>query len=135
MNLFLRAILLANLFCLPFCGSYDCDDLKQVNGELMNLVREQGTTIQRMRERLDELEGKKASETATSSESLRLITRNEWQAQAPKHELTNLSLPVDKVIILHSATEGCDTQVGCNVSTYNLSHNRLSRPRAHRESC
>lgn len=91
----------------------------------MNLVREQGKTIQRMRERLDELEGKKALETATSSESLRLITRNEWQAQAPKHELTNLSLPVNKVIILHSATEGCDTQVSCNVKTYNLSYNFL----------
>lgn len=113
MNLVLRAILFANLIHLPICGSYDCDDLKQVNEELMNLVREQSTTIQRMRERIDELEGKKVPvETTTASESFRLISRNEWLAQSPKHELTNLSLPVDKVIILHSATEGCDTQVG-----------------------
>ncbi|XP_065081163.1 peptidoglycan-recognition protein LF-like isoform X4 [Ochlerotatus camptorhynchus] len=44
---------------------------------------------------------------------LRLVTRNEWLAQPPKEKLTPLKLPVNRVIIAHTATEGCTTQTAC----------------------
>uniref|UniRef100_A0A182P8R2 Peptidoglycan recognition protein long class n=1 Tax=Anopheles epiroticus TaxID=199890 RepID=A0A182P8R2_9DIPT len=44
---------------------------------------------------------------------LRLVTRTEWLAQPPREELTDLKLPVGKVIIAHTATEGCTTQAKC----------------------
>ncbi|XP_055623049.1 peptidoglycan-recognition protein LC-like [Toxorhynchites rutilus septentrionalis] len=44
---------------------------------------------------------------------LRIVTRNEWLASPPKEELTPLTLPVSKVIIAHTATEGCTTQTAC----------------------
>ncbi|XP_050090113.1 peptidoglycan-recognition protein LE-like isoform X3 [Anopheles aquasalis] len=44
---------------------------------------------------------------------LRLVTRTEWLAQPPREELTDLKLPVNNVIIAHTATEGCTTQSKC----------------------
>ncbi|XP_049298984.1 peptidoglycan-recognition protein LC-like isoform X4 [Anopheles funestus] len=44
---------------------------------------------------------------------LRLVTRTEWLAQPPRGELTDLKLPVNLVIIAHTATEGCTTQQAC----------------------
>uniref|UniRef100_A0A2M4AH59 Putative peptidoglycan recognition protein long class n=1 Tax=Anopheles triannulatus TaxID=58253 RepID=A0A2M4AH59_9DIPT len=44
---------------------------------------------------------------------LRLVTRTEWLAQPPREELTDLKLPVNNVIIAHTATEGCTTQQSC----------------------
>uniref|UniRef100_A0A182JZX7 Peptidoglycan-recognition protein n=1 Tax=Anopheles christyi TaxID=43041 RepID=A0A182JZX7_9DIPT len=44
---------------------------------------------------------------------LRLVTRTEWLAQPPREELTDLKLPVNNVIIAHTATEGCTTQAKC----------------------
>ncbi|XP_035785874.1 peptidoglycan-recognition protein LE-like isoform X7 [Anopheles albimanus] len=44
---------------------------------------------------------------------LRLVTRTEWLAQPPREELTDLKLPVNNVIIAHTATEGCTTQAAC----------------------
>lgn len=44
---------------------------------------------------------------------LRIVTRNEWLAQPPKEVLTPLKLPVNRVIIAHTATEGCTTQTSC----------------------
>ncbi|XP_049298980.1 peptidoglycan-recognition protein LC-like isoform X1 [Anopheles funestus] len=44
---------------------------------------------------------------------LRLVTRTEWLAQPPRGELTDLKLPVNLVIIAHTATEGCTTQTKC----------------------
>ncbi|XP_053687822.1 peptidoglycan-recognition protein LC-like isoform X5 [Sabethes cyaneus] len=44
---------------------------------------------------------------------LRIVTRNEWLAQPPKEDLELLKLPVHKVIIAHTATEGCSTQTAC----------------------
>uniref|UniRef100_A0A1Y9GZ02 Peptidoglycan recognition protein family domain-containing protein n=1 Tax=Anopheles dirus TaxID=7168 RepID=A0A1Y9GZ02_9DIPT len=44
---------------------------------------------------------------------LRLVTRTEWLAQPPREELTDLKLPVNNVIIAHTATEGCTTQTKC----------------------
>uniref|UniRef100_A0A182N1R7 Peptidoglycan recognition protein family domain-containing protein n=1 Tax=Anopheles dirus TaxID=7168 RepID=A0A182N1R7_9DIPT len=44
---------------------------------------------------------------------LRLVTRTEWLAQPPREELTDLKLPVNNVIIAHTATEGCTTQQAC----------------------
>uniref|UniRef100_A0A499FUP0 Peptidoglycan recognition protein long class n=1 Tax=Anopheles farauti TaxID=69004 RepID=A0A499FUP0_9DIPT len=44
---------------------------------------------------------------------LRLVTRTEWLAQPPRDELTDLKLPVNNVIIAHTATEACTTQQAC----------------------
>ncbi|XP_058061165.1 peptidoglycan-recognition protein LC-like isoform X7 [Anopheles bellator] len=44
---------------------------------------------------------------------LRLVTRTEWLAQPPREVLTDLKLPVNNVIIAHTATEGCTTQNTC----------------------
>nr|XP_019562444.2 peptidoglycan-recognition protein LC-like isoform X5 [Aedes albopictus] len=44
---------------------------------------------------------------------LRIVTRNEWLAQPPKENLTRLKLPVNRVIIAHTATENCQTQSSC----------------------
>ncbi|XP_055528858.1 peptidoglycan-recognition protein LF-like isoform X4 [Wyeomyia smithii] len=44
---------------------------------------------------------------------LRIVTRNEWLAQPPREDLEKLQLPVHKVIIAHTATEGCTTQSLC----------------------
>uniref|UniRef100_A0A9I3DK43 Peptidoglycan recognition protein family domain-containing protein n=1 Tax=Anopheles dirus TaxID=7168 RepID=A0A9I3DK43_9DIPT len=46
---------------------------------------------------------------------LRLVTRTEWLAQPPREELTDLKLPVNNVIIAHTATEGCTTQAACRL--------------------
>lgn len=43
---------------------------------------------------------------------LRLISRDEWLAQPPNNDLTDLVLPVKRYIITHTATESCETQVG-----------------------
>ncbi|XP_052872614.1 peptidoglycan-recognition protein LC-like isoform X5 [Anopheles cruzii] len=44
---------------------------------------------------------------------LRLVTRTEWLAQPPREVLADLKLPVNNVIIAHTATEGCTTQLAC----------------------
>ncbi|XP_052872610.1 peptidoglycan-recognition protein LC-like isoform X1 [Anopheles cruzii] len=44
---------------------------------------------------------------------LRLVTRTEWLAQPPREVLADLKLPVNNVIIAHTATEGCTTQANC----------------------
>ncbi|XP_058061133.1 peptidoglycan-recognition protein LC-like isoform X3 [Anopheles bellator] len=46
---------------------------------------------------------------------LRLVTRTEWLAQPPREVLTDLKLPVNNVIIAHTATEGCTTQPACRL--------------------
>ncbi|XP_053687821.1 peptidoglycan-recognition protein LE-like isoform X4 [Sabethes cyaneus] len=51
---------------------------------------------------------------------LRIVTRNEWLAQPPKEDLELLKLPVHKVIIAHTATEGCSTQSQCVFMTSNI---------------
>lgn len=43
---------------------------------------------------------------------LRMISRDEWLAQPPADELADLILPVNRIIITHTATESCETQVG-----------------------
>lgn len=45
--------------------------------------------------------------------SLRIVTRDEWTAQPPSSSLTDLQLPISRVIIAHTATEGCQTQEEC----------------------
>lgn len=42
---------------------------------------------------------------------LRLISRDEWLAQPPNESLTPLILPAKRIIITHTATEFCETQV------------------------
>uniref|UniRef100_A0A2M3ZHU2 Putative peptidoglycan recognition protein long class n=1 Tax=Anopheles braziliensis TaxID=58242 RepID=A0A2M3ZHU2_9DIPT len=51
---------------------------------------------------------------------LRLVTRTEWLAQPPREELTDLKLPVNNVIIAHTATEGCTTQQTCMASVRHI---------------
>lgn len=43
--------------------------------------------------------------------TLRFISRQQWLAQPPESELTNLELPSMRVIVAHTATENCSTQV------------------------
>nr|AYV99629.1 venom polypeptide [Dolopus genitalis] len=50
---------------------------------------------------------------ARGGEILRLVSRDEWIAQPPSKELEPMQLPATKVIIAHTATEGCDTQAMC----------------------
>lgn len=42
---------------------------------------------------------------------LRIISRSEWIAQPPEHDLAKLELPATRVIVAHTATENCTTQV------------------------
>jgi hypothetical protein len=49
-----------------------------------------------------------------STNVLRLVSRDEWLAQPPNNDLTPLNLPVGRIIITHTATEPCETQV-CNI--------------------
>lgn len=42
---------------------------------------------------------------------LRVVSRSDWIAQPPEHELEPLKLPVARVIIAHTATENCSAQV------------------------
>ncbi|XP_019562439.3 peptidoglycan-recognition protein LC isoform X1 [Aedes albopictus] len=51
---------------------------------------------------------------------LRIVTRNEWLAQPPKENLTRLKLPVNRVIIAHTATENCQTQAQCTFMTQRI---------------
>lgn len=44
-------------------------------------------------------------------EPLKIVSRAEWHAQPPEHELERLELPSTRVIIAHTATENCSTQV------------------------
>lgn len=44
---------------------------------------------------------------------LRFVTRDEWIAQPPNNPLTLLELPSTRVIIAHTATDGCNTQAQC----------------------
>lgn len=50
------------------------------------------------------------------SSSLRMVARDEWLAQPPNKELTDLNLPANRVIIAHSATENCTSQVISSIS-------------------
>lgn len=43
--------------------------------------------------------------------NLRIVARGEWLAQPPNSNLTDLELPAKRVIIAHTATEGCSAQV------------------------
>lgn len=42
---------------------------------------------------------------------LRMVSRDEWLAQPPNEILTPLILPAKRIIITHTATEFCETQV------------------------
>lgn len=46
---------------------------------------------------------------------LRMIARPQWLAQPPNHALNPLELPSNRVIIAHTATEQCSTQVQNNM--------------------
>lgn len=42
---------------------------------------------------------------------LRLVSRDEWLAEPARAELTPLNLPVKRVVVTHTATDICETQV------------------------
>lgn len=42
---------------------------------------------------------------------MRFVSRLQWVAQPPSNELNDLELPAERVIIAHTATESCETQV------------------------
>ncbi|XP_037906725.1 peptidoglycan-recognition protein LC isoform X2 [Hermetia illucens] len=44
---------------------------------------------------------------------LRMVSRAEWVAQPPRNTLNDLELPARRVIIAHTATEGCLSQGSC----------------------
>lgn len=42
---------------------------------------------------------------------LEFVTRSDWLAEAPRKRLEQLTTPVSKAIIAHTATEYCTTKV------------------------
>lgn len=50
---------------------------------------------------------------------LNMIPRSKWLAQPPNAELNKLDLPVNRVIIIHTATETCKTPAVC---VFNVRH-------------
>lgn len=53
--------------------------------------------------------------TKPDYDGLKIISRRDWLAQPPQNELPSLELPLKRVIIAHTATENCTTQV-CRTS-------------------
>lgn len=49
---------------------------------------------------------------------LRIVSRSEWSALLPKNQLTDLVLPIGRVIICHTATDSCELQVCMNQQFY-----------------
>lgn len=49
--------------------------------------------------------------TIETTEPIRIISRKEWNAQPPVDAIERLQLPVSRVIIAHTFTENCSTQV------------------------
>lgn len=121
MKYFTAFICSAVILNVEVSADKDCDNLKVENGDLLSLLRSQSAIIKRLRKRIEQLE---ITETTTTSYTellttestngttiLRLIKRDEWLAQPAKSELTNLVHPISKVIIAHSATQDCSSQV------------------------
>lgn len=110
MKCFAFIVVMISMIQLKFGEASNRDDLVQANEDLTSLIKDQAATIQRLRERLDEFNAIESS-TQKSNSNPRIITRSDWLAQPPKGELSNLSLPVKRVIITHTGTESCDNQV------------------------
>lgn len=51
------------------------------------------------------------SNATNINELLKIVSREEWGARPPQGELTKLELPSTRVIIAHTASENCTTQV------------------------
>lgn len=45
--------------------------------------------------------------------ALKIVTRTEWLAEPPRHELNKIHLPVPQVVITHTASEACFTRAKC----------------------
>lgn len=52
-----------------------------------------------------------SSENRIFGEPLKMVSRAEWHAQPPEHKLERLELPSTRVIIAHTVTQNCTTQV------------------------
>lgn len=51
------------------------------------------------------------TDQTSSGSVLRMVSRGEWVAQPPNDDIVDLLLPTKRVIIAHTATENCTTQV------------------------
>jgi peptidoglycan recognition protein LC len=58
-----------------------------------------------------DLTAESLAEPCQDEQQLKIVVRDEWLAQPPSAQLANLNLPVNKVVIAHTATEDCSTQV------------------------
>lgn len=54
-----------------------------------------------------------AGEDFVNGNVLNMIPRSKWLAQPPNKNLSTLDLPVSRVIIIHTATETCETPAIC----------------------
>lgn len=54
-----------------------------------------------------------------------MIGRNEWTAQPPDKDQIPLNLPVDRLIIAHTNTTSCDTQVRISILFNPVMPNKL----------
>ena len=54
-----------------------------------------------------------AATNNTASGKLKIVNRRTWLAQPAVAHSNNLSHPVPYVVIMHTATESCETQAGC----------------------
>lgn len=63
------------------------------------------------------VDGKPEIEMASNEDEdrLKIISRDEWLASSSTNQLTDLKLPVEKVVISHTATSTCMTQVKLTV--------------------
>lgn len=107
------------------CANEGCEDIKNENKKLVELVKRQKEIIAMFEKRFDQSESDdeaKPDENSRTKVDLKIIGRNEWLAQIPQNELTDLKLPVEKVIITHTASELCMTQVNftliCIISAF-----------------
>ena len=62
------------------------------------------------------------------SGKLKIVNRRTWLAQPPVERSNNLTHPVPYVVILHTATESCNTQAACvfivrHVQTFHIEGN------------
>jgi len=69
-----------------------------------------------------------AATNNTPSGLLNIVNRRTWLAQPPVKPSNNLTHPVPYVVILHTATENCNTQAACvyivrHAQTYHIESN------------
>ncbi|XP_055912501.1 peptidoglycan-recognition protein SD-like [Eupeodes corollae] len=56
---------------------------------------------------------------------MQLISRSEWQAQEPDGDIDNLRIPIDKVIISHTASGPCNERRVCEGKIKNIQKQQM----------